>query len=101
MAKTFLAREDLDKDTEVLDGDDTTRVGLSHLNLSAQHIDASLGFFGIATLGRGNMHGAIVFDLDSCTGLLLNALDHLATRADDKTNLLDRHPRAEKPWSKG
>ena len=53
--------------------------------------DDLLGLFSaVATLG-GDEHGTVIFDGDLRTGLFLNLVDHLALRADDLADLVDRN----------
>ena len=47
-------------------------------------------FSAVATLG-GDEHGTVIFDGDLRTGLFLDLVDHLALRADDLADLVDRN----------
>ena len=54
-------------------------------------VDDLLGLFSaVATLG-GDEHGTVIFNGDFRTGLFLDLVDHLALRADDLADLVDRN----------
>ena len=64
--------------------------GLGHVRVG-DGIDDGLGLLsGLATLG-GDEDGTVILDGNFSAGIFLNLVDHLALRADDLADLLDRN----------
>ena len=87
MHEAVLAGQHLDEAAEVLDGNNLAPVELADLDLGGDALDGVLGHLQ-ALDGHGvNQHASVVLDVDLATGLLDDALDVLATRADQLANL--------------
>ncbi len=80
--------EDLDEGAEVRDALDGALVDHANLGLSDQALDDVEGTAHGALVGGRHVDGAVVFDVDLDARLVDDALDGLATGADDDTDLV-------------
>ena len=87
------ARQDLDEGAELGDAPDDAHVELAHLGLGGQALDDVDRLLGRDAVGRRDVHGPVVLDVDGHAGLRGDAADGLAARADDLADLvgLDLH----------
>ena len=93
MQQTVGARSEVHESTEARGLDDLAVVGLAGLRhvWVGDGVDDGLGLLGcLATFG-GDEDGTVILDSDLSTGVFLNLVDHLALRADDLADLLDRN----------
>ena len=91
--QTVGARSEVHESTEARGLDDLAVVGLAGLRhvWVGDGVDDGLGLLGgLATFG-GDEDGTVILDSDLSTGVFLNLVDHLALRADDLADLLDRN----------
>ncbi|MPM13199.1 hypothetical protein SDC9_59554 [bioreactor metagenome] len=97
--QAVLAREQGDERAEVDDLDDGAEVALADLGHRrvGDGVDHRAGGLGGLAGGRTDVDGAVVLDRDVRAGVLLHLVDHLALRADDLTDLVDRHVHGDDP----
>ncbi len=82
--------QDLDKSAEIGDADDLAGVDAPDLGGFGEGFDAlARGGFVLAVDG-GDEDSAVVVDIDLGAGFFLQGADHLAARADDGADLIDR-----------
>ena len=93
MAKAIAAGQDFDKRAEFLDAGYLAFVHTANLNFFRDGCDTLAGRFGTFSVGVADVDGAVVFDVDLGARALLNALDVLAARPDEHTDLfgVDMH----------
>src|SRR5665811_2297416 len=91
--QTVLAGRQRDERAERRGLDDGADVPLAHLGhlRVGDRVDHRPGRLGRGTVDGADVHGAVVLDGDVRAGLLLDLVDHLALRADDLADLVDRH----------
>src|SRR5205085_655932 len=82
------AGQDLDESAELLDRCDLPFVDLADADLFTEGIDLGLGSSGAGGVAMRDKDRAVVLDVDLGAGRFLDALDHLAARADQEANLL-------------
>ena len=88
--QAVFGRRQLHEGAEGLDVDHRALELLAHLGLFDNQFDAALGLLA-ARIGRGDEDRAVLLDVDVRAGLLLQAADDLAARANDVANLVHRH----------
>ena len=89
--KIRLSRKALDEGAEVGDALHLSHVGLVQLGRGRQLLDDCDGLLRRRLVGRRDVHAAVVLDVDLHAGALDDAADHLAARADDVADLVDRN----------
>src|SRR5262245_44841459 len=82
------AGEDLDEGAEIDDARDGAEVSLAHLDFGRQVADDLHRGLGGLAVRRGDGDAAVVRNIDLRAGLLLDAANDFATRADDVANLV-------------
>src|SRR5262245_947957 len=86
--QSFGTGEDLDEGAEIDDAGDGAEIALAHLDFGRQVAnDLHRGLGGLA-VRRGDGDSAVVRNVDLRAGLLLDAANDLAARADDVANLV-------------
>ena len=101
MAETVATGHELDEAAEVLEGDNLATVDLAYFGFGAKAVDLLLRDGKAVGVGGVNANGTVVFDVDLATGLVADALDVLATRADEGTDLVRVNLDGDDPWSVG
>src|SRR5262249_52908747 len=86
--QAVLAGQDLDEGAEVLDRRDAALVDLADLDPFSHGLDAVPGRLGAGGIGAGEGDDPAILDVDLGAGLLLEAADRLAARADDQADLV-------------
>src|SRR5205085_7284300 len=94
------AGQNFHKRPEVGDACHLAGVNLANLGILGHAADAGFGARGAHAVGRGDVHGAIVLDINLDAKFLDDAADRLTAGADDLTDLLgvdldDRDARRE------
>src|ERR1051326_3359459 len=97
VAQTVASWQDFDEGAEVFDRRHFALVYLADAHLFSESLDTSPGTLGTGGLGVGNVHGAVIFDVELGTGFLLNALDRLAARANQQADLLGIDANLQQP----
>src|SRR5262249_37769688 len=87
MAQAVAARQNLDERAKLLDRSHPTFVHLADANFLADRLDLLRGRFRAGRIQAGDINRAIVLDVDLGAGGFLYALDVLAARADQSTDL--------------
>src|SRR5690606_15399075 len=63
-------------------------VFLTHFHFSGQFFNTTLGFAGLVQIGAGDRDGAIIRNIDLCTGFFGQGADGCTTLTNHVTNLL-------------
>src|SRR5690606_14895451 len=82
--------EEVHECTEVSGLDDRAFVDLANFRLGYDRVDPLLGRLDLLAAGRGDLDGAIVFDVDLGASLLDDLADDLAARTDNVADLVGR-----------
>ena len=90
MHEAFLARQDLDERTKLLDRRDAAFVGRAQLDLGRHLLDVVDRSINLLTVDTGDRAHAAIFDRDLALVFLLHRPDVLATGADDQADLVRR-----------
>src|SRR5260370_383939 len=101
VAQAVAAEENFDERPEILDGGDAAFIDLADLDFLGDGFDLGLGLLGAGGAGVGDVHGAVIVNIDLGAGAFLDALDVLAARADQHADLLgidldDQEPRRQR-----
>ena len=88
MDHAVLAGSQLDKRADGQDADDLAVVQLADLRHEADIVDHLLGGVAGGGVGRRDVDGAVVVDVDLCAGFCHDLLDHGAALADDLADLV-------------
>ena len=91
MDETVLTGQNFDKGAELLDGDDGPLVHLADSDLLDHAQDDFLGTLQALTIAGIDVHRTVVLDIDLSAGLGNDALDGLATGANDQADLILRN----------
>src|SRR5512143_2551906 len=86
--EALLAGQDLDERAEAHDPGDLAQVEGPDLDLAGQALDPLDRLARVLAADRGDLHGAVVLDVDLGLGLLLDLADHRPTLADHLADLL-------------
>src|SRR2546423_11049679 len=84
----LVAWQDFHEGSEVDQAPDGARVDAANLHLLCQRTDCIHGQLHSLAGAGGDIDGAIILDIDLGAALLLNLANHLATRANNCTNLV-------------
>src|SRR5262245_48935785 len=85
----ILGAEEVHKGAEFHDLDDLALVDLAHLRFGGDTADARQGCLDGFALGRGNLDGAVILDIDLGAALGHDLADHGPARTDDFADLVD------------
>ena len=90
MHHTILIGQDLDESAKIGDANNLTGIDPPEDRRFGDLFDALACLIGCWAICSGDVNSAIFFDINLDTRLFLDAADDLTTRANDRTDLIDR-----------